>query len=185
MQTLAAIARSLNTKAADLAGVLERFAIAVPRTEIPVPCAAFLRTVTHLRILGISEESILKLWNTEKKLVQHLHLADSASPTWQIDACGKATHPERRLFLTNIDTGFPLTAQSVQPGLNFDAATPELFEGAAMGEDARKLISAYLTRRDDIIEKIAAALPHLREALRWGGTLAQKASPTRRPAAPV
>lgn len=167
MQTLAAIARSLNTKAADLAGVLERFAITVPRTDIPDSCAVFLRTVTHLRILGISEESILKLWNTEKKLVLHLHLCDSASPTWQIDACGKTTHPERRLFLTNIDTGFPLTAQSVQPGLNFDTSTPELFEGTAMGEDARKLISTYRTRRDDIIGKITAAVPMVRAAIGW------------------
>lgn len=183
MQTLAAIARSLNTKAADLAGILARFAIAIPRADVPESCAAFLRTFTHLRVLGISEESILRLWDTEKKLVEHLHLADSASPTWQIDACGKATHPERRLFLTNIDIGFPLTAQSVQPGLNFDAATPELFEGAAMGEDARKLIAAYLTRRDAIFEKLTTALPHLREALRWGATLAQKTSPARRHAA--
>ena len=132
---------------------------------------AFLRTVAYLRMLNISEESLLKLWQLEKKLLTLLHVDSIGSPTWFLDSCGLTKHKERRLLLTNHDMGMDLRSQVLQPGLNFTQTSPELFDGREMGEDAFRVLGQYLKLASRIQAEVSAEVPLLRNAARWAGRL--------------
>ena len=132
---------------------------------------AFMRTVAYLRMLNISEESLLKLWQLEKKLLTLLHVDSIGSPTWFLDSCGLTKHKERRLLLTNHDMGMDLRLQVLQPGLNFTQTTPELFDGREMGEDAFRVLGQYLKLASRIQEEVSAEAPLLRNAAQWAGRL--------------
>ena len=132
---------------------------------------SFLRKIVHLRVLGVSEETLREFWAVERKLIEVLHLDPQSSPTWMVDACAYASDPDRRLLLSNIDLGFPLPATELQIGLNFAASSPELFAGKEMGEDALRLISDYRPRLAAILSTVALELPVLKAAIKWGRTL--------------
>ena len=104
----------------------------------------YLRTVAYLRMLNVSEENLIKLWQLEKKLLTLLHVDSIGSPTWFLDSCGLTKNKQRRLLLTNYDIGMDLRAQVLQLGLNFTQASPELFDGKEMGEDAMRVLGQYL-----------------------------------------
>ena len=70
--------------------------------------------------------------------------AADGSPPWFLAACGRTTHPRRRLLLTNHDLGVDLPSGTLQLGLNFATELPELFAGRAMGEDALRVLGDYL-----------------------------------------
>ena len=59
----------------------------------------------------------------------------------------------------------PLPTGSVQLGLNFSAATPELFTSAEMGEDVLQAIKLYLKQYRHIGACLYTELPNLRAAL--------------------
>jgi hypothetical protein len=59
----------------------------------------------------------------------------------------------------------PLPTGSVQLGLNFSAATPELFTSAEMGEDVLQAINLYLKDYHALAPSIRAEIPNLRSAL--------------------
>ena len=129
---------------------------------------SFLRKIVHLRVLGVSEETLREFWAIERKLIEVLHLDPQSSPTWMVDACAHASDPDRRLLLSNIDLGFPLPATDLQIGLNFAAASPELFAGKEMGEDALKLLQDYRTRLTAIRASVGSESRILGTALKWG-----------------
>ena len=157
MHTLGDIAKSLNRSALYLTGLQNRFKL--PATKGPGysdAYLAFLRTVVHLRILSISEKSLLELWQFEKKLLQLLHVDSTGSPTWFLDSCGQTGCPRQRLLLSNYDLGAELPTGGLQLGLNFTEALPELFAGKDMGEDTLRVLSDYLKRYTAIQIKIDA-----------------------------
>ncbi len=172
MLTLADMAKELNRPAVYLRGLQSRF-------EFPVRKGAtygdnelaILRTVIHLRTLGISEDAILKLWALEKKLLQLLNVDTTGSPTWFLDACGQTKNRKRRLLLTNFDLGMALTRKKIQPGLNFGERKKELFAGKEMGEDALRVLDLYLEQRNRILRDLAAELPNVHDAARLSGDL--------------
>lgn len=174
MHSLAEMAKALNRSLVYLRGLQSRF-------ELPVRKGAtygdnelaILRTVTHLRTFGISEDAILKLWALEKKLLQLLNVDTSGSATWFLDACGQTKDRKRRLLLTNFDLGMTLARKKIQPGLNFGERKKELFAGKEMGEDALRVLDLYLEQRDRITRDLAAELPHIRAATLWAGSFAQ------------
>ena len=126
----------LNRSTVYLSGLQKRFELPVfEGATYPAAYLEFFRTVIYLRTFGISEDSLRDLWHLEKKLLTLLHADSTGSRMWFLDACGRTTHRERRLMLSNFDLGIPLDAREVQTGLDFSDRLPELFEGKAMGED--------------------------------------------------
>lgn len=175
MHTLATMAKELNRSALELHGLQKRFELpAFAGAAYSGAYLAFLRTLVHLRILGISEEALRELWHIEKKLLQLLHVDSTGSPTWFLDACGSTTFRRRRLLLTNHDMGVALPGQAVQLGLNFTETLPELFTGREMGDDALRLLHVYLKFQSRILNEVRAELSVTRTAAQWAERLATK-----------
>ncbi len=168
MHDLAEMARRLHRPAVYLRSLQTRF-------ELPVldgagysdAYLAFLRTLIHLRILGISEDRLRDAWRLERKLLQLLHADSSGSPTWFLDACGQTSHPERRLLLSNYDMGLDLGIGAVQAELDFAVRPPELFQGRDMGEDAIRLFSECVWLQRKILDDVHLETPVVRSALTW------------------
>jgi len=169
MQSLADMAAVLNRSAVYLSGLQKRFELpAIETAHHPEAYLAFVRTIIHLRTFGVSEESLRELWFLEKKLLTLLHIDTTGSKTWFLDACGKTTHPERRLLLSNYDLGLRLgSAQELQAGLDFSDKLPELFEGKEMGEDALRVFDQCLKLRKNILKEVAVELAQVRESVKW------------------
>ncbi|MEQ2009178.1 MAG: hypothetical protein ABMA26_20540, partial [Limisphaerales bacterium] len=136
---------------------------------------AFLRRVSALRSLNVSDDALDALWLLEKKLLVLLHVDSTGSPTWFLDSCGLASHAERRLLLSNHDMGIALNARSLQLGLNFTARPSELFPGPEMGEDALRVLKEYFQKHERVREAVQGELPHVREVVRWAGKWRRKA----------
>jgi len=172
MHKLGDMAKTLNRPVVYLHGLQSRF-------ELPVlegaaysdAYLAFLRSVVFLRMLGVSEDALVKLWHLEKKLLTLLHADSIGSPTWFLDACGPKNKPHHRLLLSNFNMGFQLKSKAVQLGLNFTEVVPELFDGKEMGEDALRVLGQYLKLFSRIQADMSAEIPLFREATRWGGRL--------------
>ena len=172
MNTLGDMAKALNRSPVYLHGLQTRF-------ELPACEGAgysnayldFLRAVIFLRMLNVSEESLLALWHLEKKLLQLLHVDSTGSPTWFLDACGQLSHQRRRLLLTNYDLGVEVPAGTLQLGLNFADALPELFAGKEMGEDALRVLGEYLRLYTRIRADVVAETPLHRSAVAWSKRL--------------
>jgi hypothetical protein len=172
MHTLADMATNLNRSTVYLSGLQKRFELpACEGAGYPDAYLEFFRTVVYLRTFGVSEESLRDLWILEKKLLTLLHVDSTGSRTWFMDACGRTTHRERRLMLSNFDLGIPLNAREVQTGLDFSDRLPELFEGKAMGEDALRVLDECLKLEKTILKDVRAELPHVREAVKWAAHL--------------
>ena len=172
VHTLADMATKINRSTVYLSGLQKRFEL--PAFEGATYTDAYLEffhTVVYLRTFGVSEESLRDLWILEKKLLTLLHVDSTGSRTWFLDACGRTTHRERRLMLSNFDLGIPLDAREVQTGLDFSDRLPELFEGKAMGEDALRVLDECLKLEKIILNNVRAELPHVREAVKWAGHL--------------
>jgi len=160
------MAERLGRPAVWIAGVQKRFGLPVLKSYSE-GYESFLRKIVHLRVLGISEESLREFWAVERKLIEVLHLDSQSSPTWMLDACSIPADPDRRLLLSNIDLGFPLPATDLQIGLNFAVASPELFAGKEMGEDVLKVLQDYRTRLAAIRLSVGAELSVLKGAIKW------------------
>jgi hypothetical protein len=166
MKSMKMMAERLGRPGVWVAGVQKRFGLPVLESY-PEGYESFLRKIIHLRVLGVSEETLREFWAVERKLIEVLHLDPQSSPTWMVDACAFSTDPDRRLLLSNIDLGFPLPSTDLQVGLNFAATSHELFAGKEMGEDALRLISDYRTRLAAIRSTVASERPLLKEAIKW------------------
>ncbi len=172
MYTLAEIARQFNRDVIYVRGLQTRFGVAeIEGSGYSKAYAAWFRTVIHLRMLGISENALVKLWNLEKKLLQLLHHDAVDSPTWYLDSCGKKLHRHRRLLLTNYDLGINLFSKKLQLGMNFHARPIELFKGADMGEDAYKVFDLYLQQYKIVVAEVHRESRHLASAAGWGRML--------------
>ena len=166
------MAEVLNRSTVYLSGLQKRLELPVfEGATYPDAYQEFFRTVIYLRTFGVSEESLRELWVLEKKLLTLLHVDSTGSRTWFLDACGRTTHRERRLLLSNFDLGIPLDAREVQTGLDFSDRLPELFEGKAMGEDALRVLDECLKLEKTMLNDVRAELPHVREAVKWAGHL--------------
>lgn len=168
MHTLAQLVRALNRSNAEVAGLRSRFDLPVfPGAGYPAPYLAFLRTVVQLRALNVSEDKLRDLWNLEKKLLQLLHVDSTGSPTWFLDSCGAAPNPNRRLLLSNYELGVDIEGGGLQLGLDFAEATPELFTGEVMGEDALRILNDYRHLYAAIRNQVKLELPRIRAAMAW------------------
>lgn len=181
MKSMKMMAEGLGRPGVWVAGVQKRFGLPVLE-RYSEGYESFLRKILHLRVLGVSEETLRDFWAVERKLFEVLHLDPQCSPTWMVDACAFSSDPDRRLLLSNIDLGFPLLANDLQIGLNFAASSPELFAGKEMGEDALRLISDYRTRLSAIRSTVASESRILRNALKWGKGLAENCRVSRQDA---
>lgn len=173
--TLGDMAKELGRSAGYLKGLQIRFVLPVCSGETYSKAYLdLLRKIVFLRVLGISEEAIVKLWQLEKKLMELLHADEVDSPTWFLDECGKRTHPRRRLLLTNYDVGADLFSRKLQLALPLKERTNELFQGHEMGEDALRVLESYLKTYDRIQRDASLQIRPLRAAATWAGRLPQK-----------
>ena len=170
MRNVKNLADRLGRPTVWVTGVQKRFGLPLLESY-PEGYEEFLQKILHLRVLGVSEETLREFWAVERKLMEVLHLDPQSSPTWMVDACAYPSDSSRRLLLSNIDLGFPLPASDLQIGLNFSAAASELFAGKEMGEDALRLISDYRTRLAEIRLSVTSELPMLKGAITWGKDL--------------
>ena len=178
-QTIATLCARLNRAPIYVRGLQRRFGLpireGVTYTESYI---SFLEKIIHLRVLGISEETLLHLWDLERKLMQLLHADSTGSPTWFLDACGSTANPDHRRLLSNFDIGFYLPNQdprtknqepatTLQLGLNFAGKkpNPELFTAPEMGEDAILVLRQYQSLHQEILSAIHAEIPIVRAAL--------------------
>lgn len=118
----------------------------------PSRCCAVFRAHRMLRLVT--------LFDKERQILRLLHVDSlSSSPTWYLDAC---TQPETRatlktrLFLSGYDLGFNLDTTTLQDTLDFGSREKELFSGADMGEDVRKLLADYLRLFSAIRQAVSA-----------------------------
>jgi len=170
MKRMKEIAERLGRPVIWISGIQKRFGLPVLESYSE-GYESFLRKIVHLRVLGVSEESLREFWAVERKLIEVLHLDPQNSPTWMVDACDYPSDANRRLLLSNIDLGCPLLASDLQIGLNFAASSPELFAGRDMGEDALRLISDYRTRLTAIRLSAGSESEILHNALKWSRSL--------------
>lgn len=128
----------------------------------------FLETVIILRAFSVPFEDIGELFEAEKRILRFLR-ADTLtlSPTWYLDQCGRNGEGANRLLLTNHDLGGSITEGGVQFHLDFRGQHGELFSGAEMGQDARRVMAAYETRLQKIRDRVKAEELVLRRALAW------------------
>ncbi len=168
MHTFADLAKALNRSTVYLSGLQSRFEIPIlDGASYSEAYLAFLRTVTHMRTLSITEEVLRDLWHIEKKLLVLLHADFAGSPTWFLDSCGITTSPKRRLLLTNFELGVEVHGKGVQFGLNFADTSPELFAGQEMGEDVLRVLNDYRKLYSRIRADVNDELPHVRDAAAW------------------
>jgi hypothetical protein len=167
---LAEVCRRLGKAPAYLRHVQSALGLHVPKDGEGYSDAyvCFLQTVVALRTLGIPTDDIADLFDTEKKLL-HLLRIDTLthSPTWYLDQCGRPSVRENCLLLTNVDLGGAIGSGGVQIHLDFGQRKPELFSGSEMGEDARRILAAYLDKLDTLRDRARAEEPALRAALQW------------------
>ena len=170
--TLGEMAKALNRSPLYLGGLQKRFELPVLKgAAYSKAYLAFLQAVIALRVLGIAEDTLVRLWKIERALLRLLHVDSTGSPTWFLDACGQATHPTRRLLLSNHDLGVEVPAKAVQLGLDFAEKREELFAGHEMGEDALRLLHTYLDLHTRIRAELQRELPHIRDAVSWAAAL--------------
>jgi len=168
MHTLADMAKALNRPPVYLSGLQARFGLPVMEgAGYSPPYLEFLRKLTHLRTLAVTEETIRELWTIEKKLLRLLHADSTGSPTWFLDACSASGNSKQRLLLSNFDLGAPLHARGLQLGLDFTDADHELFAGAEMGEDVLRVLGDYRRLHESIATKVAAEALQVRAAATW------------------
>jgi hypothetical protein len=162
------MAKALNRSAVVLHGLQTRFELpAFEGAGYSAAYLTFLRTILFLRTLNVGEETLLRLWDLEKKLLQLLHVDTNSSPTWFLDACGQSTHPHRRLLLSHHDLGMDISGHGLQLGLDFAARPVELFAGQEMGEDALRVLNDYLKVRARLAADLEIEIQHVRAAANW------------------
>ena len=168
MHTFSDMAKLLNISTVNLSRLQKRFEL--PAFDGPGYSDAYLvllRKLTALRTFGVTEDTQLKLWHLEKKLMQLLHADPFQSPTWFLDCCTATSHPKHRLLLTNYDLGAPIPAKELQLGLNFNETVPELFGGQEMGEDVLRVLNQYITLFSAVRSDLEKELPQVRAATKW------------------
>jgi len=166
--TLADMARDLNRPVVYLMGLQRRFELPVfEGAAYTKAYLAFLRTVVHLRVLGVSEDMLLDLWRTEKHLLQLMHHDNPRSSTWFLDECGKTGHAERRLLLTHHDMGPEFAHRMIQPHLDFDPGANSLFSHKEAGDDEIRVLRRYRKLLIAVQTAADAEAPLLRAALHW------------------
>jgi len=168
MHSLAELAKAINRPTIYISGLQSRFDLPAFRGAAYPDCyLAFLQTIVYLRTLSISEDTLRDLWRIEKKLLSLLHVDSTGSPTWSLDCCGATADPNRRLLLSNYDTGAEVLGKDLQLGLNFADTTPELFAGQDMGEDAMRVLDDYRKLFTRIRKDANAELPRILATAAW------------------
>lgn len=167
MYSLSEIAELLGRDRPTLIGWVKRFDLPVMQGGYPECYLSFLRAITFLRLVQVSETQLVELWTVERKLMVLLHADSLGSPTWMIDGHERPGHEERRLFLSRYDLGTDAGVVAVQPGLDFSETEVELFGGREMGEDALRLLESYRELIAPIRRKLSEQAPILSAAGGW------------------
>lgn len=122
----------------------------------------FLAKIIALKTLGVSQEHIADLLDMEKRILKLLHIDTlSTSEYWFLsdkDSSGG-------LLLTGHDVGFAVDGAGVQDMLDFGAKEKEMFRGADMGEDVRRILGQYMKERDSVVAKVQREMPVVKNAL--------------------
>ena len=80
MRSVKNLADRLGRPTVWVSGVQKRFGLLVLESYSE-GYEEFLRKILHLRVLGVSEETLRQFWAVERKLVEVLHLEPQSSQT--------------------------------------------------------------------------------------------------------
>lgn len=140
--------------------------------EYPEGYAVLVRKLVYMSVCAVSSQNIKALLKIEKGLLELLKV-DSfhASPLWFESLCVMKTGPTR-LLLSGYDIGQPVSADSVQTGLDFGEREKELFGEREMGSDALRGLKRYDEAAAPIRQHLAVERFVVREALKWCNTVA-------------
>ena len=168
--TFSQLCRKMGRSPHYIRNLQTKLGLYIPKDSEGYPSAyrVFLETVIILRAFSVPMEDIAELFEAEKRILRFLR-ADTLtmSPTWYLDQCGRNEDGANRLLLTNQDLGGSITEGGVQFHLDFRGAHGELFSGAEMGQDARRVMAAYETRLEKVRGRVKTEEVVLRRALAW------------------
>ena len=165
--TLSELAERLDRPAPVVRALLDRYALPVlDGRAYSIAHYRFVKRILGLKVLGIPDDKLLRLFDFEKKLVQILRGDNPESPTWMIDGWAHRGAPRCRLLLTQYDAGCDLRMFQVQPQLPFNEKPLELFDSSDMGEHLEPLLRRYVKLRDEVVEKAVEEERRIRATLR-------------------
>lgn len=168
--TFSQLCRKMGRSPHYIRNIQAKFGLYIPKDSETYSHAyrVFLETIIILRAFSVPFEDIVELFEAEKRILKFLR-ADTLtlSPTWYLDQCGRNEDGANRLLLTNQDLGGSITEGGVQFHLDFRGAHGELFSGAEMGQDARRVMAAYESRLEKLRERVKTEEVVLRRALAW------------------
>lgn len=168
--TFSRLCRKLGRSPHYLRNLQSKLDLHIPKgNETYAPAyRSFLETVIILRAFSVPLEDIAELFEAEKRVLRFLRVDTlTASPTWYLDQCGRNGEGSNRLLLTNHDLEGSISDGGVQFHLDFRGSGGELFSGAEMGQDARRVLGAYEARLEKVRDRVKAEELILRRALAW------------------
>jgi hypothetical protein len=130
----------------------------------------FLQRVVALSAFHVPADDIREIFETEKKILTLLHVDTlTDSPTWYLDGCpapGSEEAESDRLLLTGHRVE-GMDGDQIQHTFDFGQRDPELFKGAEMGEDLRRVIAKYVGLESALRLRIRREKPVVENALQW------------------
>lgn len=164
------LAEEIGCRRDEVVSILNRLLLRGPEFEKERVFPSLLlavQQIVYLRIAGVGMVTIVKLWETECKLIALLHGDSHGSETWMIDGWAEEGNENQRLFLSQYAIGADLDSYSVQSGLNFSQVPQELFAGNEMGEDALRVLRQYKELYGRLSKLLGRVQPLLMETALW------------------
>ncbi len=135
------------------------------------PYLRFMDKVVALRTFSVPMDRIRGLLDVEKKVLTLLHVDSlERTDTWFMESCCKPLRPGHCLLLSGYDIGFPIASHEtgqLQHNLDFNQKDAELFSGAEMGEDIRRILRSYVQDLEAIRTTVEKEQTVLESALDW------------------
>jgi DNA-binding transcriptional MerR regulator len=140
-----------------------------------------LEKVIALRAFGVPLADISDLLDKERKILSLLHFdaIEPSSPEWFLEGVDLNAPSSHCLVLTGYNIGFAVTSEDIQVNLDFRERDRELFNGAEMGEDIRRVLHIYVERLAKVASRVDTEKPVLRNALAWSEVAFMLLEPTR------
>ena len=135
----------------------------------PEGYAVLVRKLVYLSICSVPDRDIKSLLAKERSLLELLKVDSLGDgPLWFESLCVMKSGPTR-LLLSGYELGHPVSARTVQTGLDFNEREKELFQSSEMGVDVLREVERYAEVLDRVLDRVRLGLPAAKAALKWAG----------------